>query len=203
MTADESVPTRGRGGRRPGAGRPRVHAFDGAILTATVELLQEKGYSELTVEAVAASAGVAAGTVYRRWPTKSALAAAAYLDVLGPEQPVDTGSLRGDLFQIAEDALRFFTGIHGRVLRALLTAAGGDEQLMRAIRQSTRTRRRTLRAVMHRAVDRGEIPSDVDVDLAIDLFVGPLWTRLLVTGQRISRPLLAGLIELTVKALTS
>ncbi|HWB65998.1 MAG TPA: TetR-like C-terminal domain-containing protein [Mycobacteriales bacterium] len=201
MTTEPSRGPRARGGARPGAGRPRVAGFDDAILAATADLLQRKTYAEFTVEAVAARAGVAVGTVYRRWPSKASLAAAAYLDVLGQDEPVDTGSLRGDLTEVAHDVLRLFTGVHGRMLLTLLTAAGGDQQLMQAIRRSTRTRRKTLRAALQRAIARGEIAEWTDIDLAMDLFVGPLWTRLLVTGERITPPMVAGVVELTVRAL--
>lgn len=191
------------GGARLGAGRPRSPQFDDSILRAAAELLQARPYAAVTVEAIAARAGVSPGSVYRRWPTKAALAAATYLDVLGPMDPVDTGSLWTDFSQLAEDSYRFYTGKHGRLLLSLLTAAGGDEQLLSAIRRSTLHRRTTLRRILERAVERGEVAPSTDLDLAMDLFVGPLWTRLLVTGRRITRPMVRELVELTVKALTS
>jgi len=166
-------------------------------------MLRDVGVRGLTVEAVAADAGVSVGSVYRRWSTKSALIAAAYREALAPAEPVDTGSLAGDLAEIAEQTFRFFSGDHARILLALMTEAGTDPELLSAIQETANPRRTGLRAIIQRAVERGEIPRDTDVELAIDLLVGPLWTRLLVTGRRITRSTVQKVADLTVAALTS
>lgn len=200
----EQAPKRtsgGRGGRRPGAGRPRKAEADDAILGAASAMLRDVGVRGLTVEAVASDAGVSVGSVYRRWSTKSELIAAAYRDALAPAEPVDTGSLRGDLTEIAEQTFRFFTGDHARMLLALMTESGSDPELLSAIQETSNPRRTGLRAIIQRAIDRGEIPPDTDVEMAIDFLVGPLWTRLLVTGRRITRSTVHKVVDMAVAAL--
>src|SRR5690349_24183101 len=79
-------------------GRPRSAEADRAILTATVDLLAERGLAAMSIEEVAARAGVGNTTIYRRWPSKGLLALDAFVDSFREEQPLpDTGTLRGDL----------------------------------------------------------------------------------------------------------
>lgn len=187
---------RSRGGARPGAGRPRLDA-DIAILSAARSLLRRVGFQRLTVDAVAKEAKVSTGTVYRRWPNKTALAVAAFSDTIGPSDPADTGSLQGDLQAMVADFYDFFAGEHGQLLTSLLTAVGDDTSVLAEVRRSTRLRRAGLRKVLQRAVDRGELAADADLDLLSDLIVGPFWTRLLLTGERITRPLINKLLGMT------
>ncbi len=189
-----------QGGRRPGAGRPRLDA-DAAILAAARELLRTEGYHHLSIEEVARRAKVSPGTVYRRWATKTQLAVAAYAGTIGTSAPLDTGSLRGDLDAFVPALHRFFSGEHGQLLASLLGAVGNDESVSRAVRAATRLRRAGLRRILERARDRGELADDVDLELAMDLMLGPLWTRLLVTGERISRPLVHRIAHLVADAI--
>src|SRR5690349_25172745 len=98
-----AAPGEGAGGAAVGAGaarrgRPRSQEADRAILTATVELLAERGLAAMSIEEVAARAGVGKTTIYRRWPSKGLLALDAFVDSFREEQPLpDTGTLRGDL----------------------------------------------------------------------------------------------------------
>src|SRR4051794_23872567 len=86
-------------GRRPG--RPRDARHDEAILEATMALLSEAGYARLTIDGVAARAGVGRPTIYRRWPSKPALVVAALLHAPQIQVPhADTGSLRADLIKV-------------------------------------------------------------------------------------------------------
>lgn len=194
----------GRGGRRAGAGRPRRPGVDEAITTATLELLITQGYQRLTVEAVARRAEVAAATVYRRWPSKSALvAAAATSATLTPLEPPDTGSLGGDLNAVVDSTYQFFTGPQGKIMRILIRHSADDEELINVVRSTTRLRRDGLSHIVSRASARGELVAGVDPQLAADLFVGPLWTRLLVTGGRITRELVQKCAERATAALAA
>ena len=97
MTANDPGP-RTTVPRSRGPGRPRDARHDQAILAATLRILQEKGYGGLTIEGVAARAGVGRPTIYRRWPSKPALVVAALVQSARLAVPVlDTGSLRRDL----------------------------------------------------------------------------------------------------------
>ena len=86
--------------RRAQRGRPRSQEADRAILTAAVELLAERGLAAMSIEEVAARAGVGKTTIYRRWPSKGLLALDAFVASFREEQPLpDTGTLRGDLLR--------------------------------------------------------------------------------------------------------
>jgi AcrR family transcriptional regulator len=191
---------RQQGGRREGAGRPRLDA-DGAILSAARAVLRSAGFHQLSVEEVARRAEVSPGTVYRRWRSKTDLAVAAYAETIGPSVPADTGTLRGDLDALVPDLYRFFTGEHGQLLASLFGAVGLDESVGDAIRRATKLRRAGLRRILERARERGEIAADVDLELAMDLMLGALWTRLLVTRERITRPLVQRTVQLAADAL--
>lgn len=183
-----------RGGRRPGAGRPRLKA-DAIILSATRSVMRDVGFARLSVDAVADEAGVSVGTIYRRWPTKTALAVAAFSDTIGSPTPADTGSLHSDLDVLVTDLYRFFTGEHGELMALLIRGAGEDSAAIAAVKRSTRIRRAGLRLVLERAAGRGELSTLVDLEIAMDLMVGPMWTRLLVTGRPITRPVIRSALE--------
>jgi AcrR family transcriptional regulator len=189
-----------RGGPRDGAGRPRIEA-DRAILSAARTLLRSGGFGSLTVDEVARRASVSPGTVYRRWPSKTALAAAAYADTIGPPDPVNTGSLRGDLAALSPYLFEFFAGEHGRLLASLCGALDNAE-LRQTIAEVTNHRRLGIARIFERAAARAELRAGVDVDLAIDVMLGPLWTRLLVTRSRITRAVVGRVLELTEAAVS-
>ena len=179
------APPRGEAGttQAPSRGRPRSERAHKAILDAAAELLLARGLSAVSMDAVAERAGVSKATIYRWWPTKETLA----LDALYTEwanvqpDPRDTGSLRGDLLAL----LLPWAGLvrsrpYARVIAALLTQVHTDPAFAAEYRQRVvEPRREQARAVFRRAVERGEIPADTDIELAVDLVYGPLWHRLL------------------------
>jgi AcrR family transcriptional regulator len=179
MTSDTGTDTR----RRPG--RPRSAAADESILDAALELFAELGYEGLSVEAVAAAAGVSKATIYRRYPSKSDLILAACAVVSDQaREPSDTGTLRGDLEVIVGNVCRMLTTtVHGRLLPQLVAEAARNEELGAAKRKFTAQRRRICIDALERAADRGEIGRDVDTDAVTDLVAGPLFYRHLVSGQ--------------------
>jgi len=161
-------------------GRPRSRQAEAAILEATRELLAEQGLSLLTIEEVAARAGVGKASIYRRWPNKAALALDAFLDDYLKGIPVrDTGTLRGDLLASARDWIRVVTTTPaGRTLAGLLAQALVDPALAEAWRNVVLHRMRDdRRAIISRAVARGEVPRSTDPDLILDLFYGALYHR--------------------------
>ena len=164
-------------------GRPRSEKARVAILEAAAELLLERGLSASSMDAVAERAGVSKATIYRWWPTKETLALDALYREWAAAAPVarDTGSLRGDLLaQLRPWARLAASRPYGRVIGALLTQARTDpafaaEYLARFVEP----RRDMFRAIFRRAIERGEVPADTKVEVAIDLLYGPLYHRLL------------------------
>jgi AcrR family transcriptional regulator len=169
-------------GTAPPRGRPRSEKARQAVLQAAADLLLENGLAAVSMDAVAARAGVSKATIYRWWPTKESLALdALYHEWATVPAPRDTGSLRGDLLSLLRPWVRLAgRRPYGRAVAALVTEAQTDPEFAREYRARFLTPRRDLaRAVLHRAIERGEIPADTKIEVALDLLYGPLYHRLL------------------------
>ena len=164
-------------------GRPRSPEADRAILVATVELLAERGLGAMSIEEIAARAGVGKATIYRRWPSKGLLALDAFVASFAAQQPLpDTGTLRGDLTAALRAWVRAVTVTPmGSVLAGLIGEAQHDPSLRAAWRDRVlEPLRRRHRIMLDRAVDRGEISASVDQEVVLDLFFGAAEHRLLL-----------------------
>jgi len=173
--------------RRPG--RPRDARHDRAILEATLEILREHGYGGLTIDGVAAKAGVGRPTIYRRWPSKPALVVAALVDSSRLAIPApDTGSLRHDLIAIQRHQVELMNSPDNRRVTAGLVAdLANDPDLAESyVSNYLAPRRATVWQVLQRGVDRGELDPDVDFAFIYDLLVGPLFMRAVVWGEQLA-----------------
>ena len=164
-------------------GRPRSEAARKAILAAAAELLLDRGLPGVSMDTVAERAGVSKATIYRWWATKETLA----LDMLYNEwtkvtpHQYESGSLRIDLLALLGAWTRLASSRpYGRVVAALLMEGRTDPAFSAEYqRRLVEPRRRQARAIFCQAVERGEIPGDTNVEVAIDLLYGPLYHRLL------------------------
>ena len=188
----------GERGNAASAGRPRSEEAHQAILDATLALLAEVGFSALTMEGVASRAGVGKATVYRRFSSKLPLVVEAFGALPGLED-ADTGSLAGDLRQMLRAYLRLFeTTPLAAVLPSLAGERAHNPELSELFAPVLKGRRQPLAGALERAIARGEIPADVDRELAADLIVGPIAVRLFFTGRTIHPRIVEPLIELAV-----
>jgi AcrR family transcriptional regulator len=163
-------------------GRPRSEKARKAVLDAAAELLLARGLSAVSMDAVAERAGVSKATIYRWWPTKETLALdALYSEWDARPHPRDTGSLRGDLLALLRPWARLASSRpYGRVIAALVTEAQTDPVFAAEYRHRVvEPRRGQARAIFRRAIERGEIPPDTKIEVALDLLYGPLYHRLL------------------------
>jgi AcrR family transcriptional regulator len=168
-------------------GRPRSETANRAILDASVELLASRGLAGLTLEGVAERAGCSKATIYRRWASKLHLVVEA-VSQLPPLPEPDTGSLAGDLRAV----LRAFVEILdttplSRVMPTLIGELAHDPELAELLAPTWSTRREPLRRALERGVRRGELPPGTDLDLAIDLLIGPLLAQLFFGGGKLTR----------------
>jgi AcrR family transcriptional regulator len=149
--------------------RPRVEGGrEDEILDATVEILAELGYDRLTMDAVATAAKASKATLYRRWSTKAELVVDAISRAKGCPMPedVDTGSLRGDLISMSCNEGGFTSELPMSVMAGLLTALHRDADLQKAFKERFLAPRLALtNGVFERAVQRGEIGAEVDIEL--------------------------------------
>ncbi|HEX7150701.1 MAG TPA: TetR/AcrR family transcriptional regulator [Thermoanaerobaculia bacterium] len=188
MPNESDAPKRGRG-------RPRREGADQEILTVALEMLREKGYRDLTVDAIAERAHVAKTTVYRRWPSKGALVANAVAPMAAAlAQAPDSGSLEADLTQLLTNTRELLAGELGPIAAELIAESQHDPELIEIVGAIIAPRRKLFRDVLERAVSRGELPPH-DAEFVVDLLVAPLWLRLLVAHV----PLTAELPEKLVK----
>lgn len=150
----------------PRRGRPRDPAVDAAILGAAVDLLAEVGFAQLTMEQVAARAGVGKASLYLRWPNKIALVAEAIQQrsAVVPDMP-STGSLREDMRTFLQALLRGKPAAQ-RALAAVTGEVANHPELRQAWRRSVEeTLLARLRVIVERAVERGELPATSDAEL--------------------------------------
>lgn len=165
-------------------GRPRNPGVDEALLRAAIDLLAKAGYARLTMEQVAARAGVGKASLYLRWPNKVALVAEAIQHRSGvvPEVP-DTGSLRRDMLTFLRALLRSF-GTASQALSAVHGEITSHPELQRAWSQSLAgTLADRVRVIVERAVARRELPSHSDVALLSALPVSLFQSWRLQFGQ--------------------
>jgi AcrR family transcriptional regulator len=167
-------------------GRPRSDRIHRAILDATRDLLVENGFTRLRLEAVAARAGVGKATIYRRWPSKEALALDLLLELAAPHLSVeDTGDTRDELRAVVLNAIRGLTETSfGPVMRALISQIAGNPAIGDPFRETVvAARREQVVQVVERGIDRGDLRPDTDPATATELLVGPVYFRLVFGGR--------------------
>jgi len=163
-------------------GRPRSEQADRAILQAATEILAERGLGGMSIEEVAARAGVGKATIYRRWSSRGTLALDAFLAEFQGQQPApDTGTLRDDMLTALRAWIRSVTQTSaGAMLAGLIAEAQQDPKLAEAWRERVVERLRAQHKLMlDRAVSRGEISADIDQEVLLDLLFGAAYHRLL------------------------
>jgi AcrR family transcriptional regulator len=195
MSSLRPADTYDRGGRRGPRLDDRITV---AIRAAFFDELAAVGYGRLSVDSIVKRAAVSKAAVYRRWPTKADMAAALIAEVATDivDMP-DTGSLRGDLvafLTVTHDAMRH--PLAARIIPAILSEAGRDSALAAMLRRTVEAPRRArAERMLRRAIERGELPADCDLDLALDHMIGALFFRALVRQQDLDRPAIERLAD--------
>jgi AcrR family transcriptional regulator len=187
-----SSPARGRG-------RPRDERAEQSIIDSTIAILDEEGFARLSIEAVAARAGVSRPTVYRRWPTKLDLAVDAVLRTAPPLDLTETADPQADLRRVVSGLVAEMTSSPiGRVVAAAFT--GGDTSAEPLTRKLTETYLRPGRAaitgILQRAVSQGILRDDLDLELLLDVVLGVPAYRWLTTGKPVDAATTSAVIDL-------
>lgn len=185
-------------------GRPRDDAAMSAILHAANAILEEQGIAGFTIEGVAARAGVAKTTIYRWWPSKGALAIAGFLAETAPKiSYANTGEALADLTHQLKRVATVYGGTAGRVLSAIIADGQRDPHTITAfIEGYARQRREEAKVILRAGIRRGELRSDIDLDVALDALYGPIYYRMLVPvgpldatwAESLAAHVLAGLV---------
>jgi AcrR family transcriptional regulator len=167
--------------RRPG--RPRSPEAHAAILRAALELALEGGLGGLSMEAIAARAGVGKATIYRRWKSKEALFVEAVQQLARTPEIPDTGTVRGDLEAVVAATLGRMAREAFRIIPRLLADAADDPHLLAAMQEALLTpRRAALGEILRRGVARGELRADLDVELVTEIVFGTTVASVLMSG---------------------
>jgi AcrR family transcriptional regulator len=182
-------------------GRPRSTEADEAIALATMELLAEEGWNGLTMNGVAQRAGVSTATLYRRYSSKEDLVCGAMTAHKRANPPVDTGSLEGDLRVRLSAFVETIRGDGGQMILGVIGEAARNPRLREIMQSTFATGRDDFRRVIERAVERGEIPRPDDISLVASLASGPLFHRLLITGEPITQRVVERLVPMVLAAL--
>ena len=177
------MPTSGIGGVGDGIlahpTGPRSDRIHRAILAATAELLDEGGFPATTVDAIAARSGASKATIYKHWPSRTAVAAEAFGTMMADALPLpDTGSTEGDLVEQVRRVSAFYASPRGEVFAQLVAACVGDPTGAAYFRQYFLDgRRAAITTLWRRGVERGDADTTLVVDDVIDILFGPLVFR--------------------------
>ncbi|MBT2542331.1 TetR/AcrR family transcriptional regulator [Streptomyces sp. ISL-44] len=197
------VGTQSRGAER-GPGRPREERVTGAVLNAVVDLITEQGIGAVTMDAVAARAGVSKPAIYRRWPTKQDLIIAAAETRIGVLSVPDLGDFRAELRSLLTTRLEAYRLpgsdrlIAGLIGAAAETGAERGQYAGYTERITSETRR-----ILERGIARGEVRPETDVRAAATLVAAPLLFRLIVEQELPDAALVDTLVDLVSRAVRS
>ena len=182
-------------------GRPRSKECHQAILQATADLLEERRYAEVSIEAIAERAGVVKATIYKWWTCKALLAMEAYADRMSERIPApDTGSVERDMRLMLRRTCRVLSQPSvGSTVAGIIAEAQSDPKLADPFRVTfIGARRERMATIVKRGIERGELRADIDVVATLDQLYGPLWYRLLLRhaplSQAFADALVAGLL---------
>jgi AcrR family transcriptional regulator len=159
---------------RKAPGRPRNAQADQAIIRAVFDLLSSgQSADALSIEAVAAKAGVGKATIYRRWPNKEALLVDAVASMKGPLPEPAGESVRDDLVMLVAGMRKKRMADYGKVTACLLPEIAKSPEMRRIYQGVVEPRREIMRGVLRRGVETGELRADLDVELTLLMLSGP------------------------------
>ncbi|MFK7695170.1 TetR/AcrR family transcriptional regulator [Paenibacillus sp. HJGM_3] len=186
-------------------GRPRNMETQSSILSASYELLLESGFGAVTVEKIAERAQVSKATIYKWWPNKAAVVMDGFLSAATARLPVpDTGSVFQDILEHATNMAQFMISREGSIFLEIIGQGQVDSALAEAFRtRYIQPRRLEVRTIMNRGLERGELWKNLDIALCTDLIYGPIFYRLLVTGDPIGKNYVEQLVTQVFKGIRS
>jgi AcrR family transcriptional regulator len=185
-------------------GRKRCPIAQQNILQAANKLLDEIGFDNLTIEGVAALAGVGKTTIYRHWPNKASLVMDAFLAETAPQFPYpDTGSALKDIREQMKLVVKVLNSKYGNTVAKLIGGSQTDPELGEAFRvRFLALRRAESKTVLKKGIERNEIPNNIDLDMLLDVLYSPLYFRLLIKHAELTESFVDQIVDLVASALT-
>ena len=177
-------------------GRPRDPSADRAILEATLTLLTEQGYAELVLLDVAKRARVSTATLYRRWPSKAPLVLDALRTLILTVPLPDTGETRQDLIVFLTERMQTFgSPLLKQVLPALVAEGQRNPDFIHLFWSLQAPVRQLAFLLFERGIARGDLPSTLDRELALDLLLGPITFRQFISGATLDPTLAPAIVD--------
>lgn len=167
-------------------GRPRSERSRRAVLDAAAALLRKRGYADVTIEGIAAEAGVGKTTIYRWWATKASIYMDLYAELaISTAPPPDTGDFAEDLRVLIRGGFKLYRETAaGPALAGIVAEAQSNAAVLTIVRNEfAPSRRHVLLSILERAAKRGQIPPDVELELVAEIIAGAVWYNLLVAGD--------------------
>ncbi|MEV8433944.1 TetR/AcrR family transcriptional regulator [Streptomyces sp. HUAS 31] len=193
--------------RRPTGSAVLRESVTETIRRAVFEELAQTGFARMSMEAVTRRARVGKAALYRRWPSKEAMVVELVSEAAAEHLPVTagSGSLRDDVERFVRDTMADLRHpLVGRIVPDLVAESARNPSLSAALHEAVLTpRRAAVATVLHQAIDRGELPADIDMGLAVDLFGAPLYFRMLAVGGPTDDAYVARLTRAVLSALAA
>lgn len=171
--AEAGRPTRTR--RAPDREDPRITRTRAVVLDAAADLLAERGYAGLTMDALVERTGVSKTTMYKHWPSRTDLIVATVRQLVATPVIPDTGSVRDDLIGMTLDSLDAYRGPRWPGLASVQEAAGHDPELHAALQSVPAAGFSNVKTVLERAIQRGELRADLNAEVAVTILVGAIF----------------------------
>jgi len=205
MTTPPSNPTPAQSRKPAGAAVLQPDKTD-AIVAAFYDELTEDGHERLTMDRVAARAGVGKAALYRRWRSKEQMIAELVATLGGDESTPapDLGSLRDDLHAWFADAIALGQDpLLRQVMAYAIAMARSSPELIEAMRGVPGPDRDSARVILQRAIDRGELAPDTDLQIALDIITGPIWRRVMIAGDTLDPDYAKRITAMVLRALAA
>jgi len=182
--------------------RPRSVEARRKVLGAASDLMAARGVASLTIDEVAARSGVAKTTIYRHWPERTSLiidAVNAQLEHVGTP---DTGTMRGDLEAFFGGMIRTdLSGNVGQIMPCLIEAAGRDEEMAFLLNRIGAERERVVTTMVGRAIARGELNTELDIETLVGVIVGPIVFQKVVRRRELTQEYVAACVDVALSGL--
>ncbi len=172
------------------------------ILSSAAQLLEDRCFEDITVDAIAEHSGAGKATIYRWWPNKAAVLIEAFRERIAEELPFrDTGNFRQDIRQLLQDFSEIiYWGRRTKVFRSFIAGAQADPEIAKAFRETwIRPLRAEAKKFFERAIAAGIATADLDPDLAVELVFSPLYYRLLTGWGEITPEYLDQLVDTVLR----